>query len=144
MKMTKNDRIAIVVSSLYLLISFIASGGEGFETLILSTPLVAYWGYRFIKGDISFIKSTGKDQIIELAIEALGREGSAVGTAYKEISFADVAAYMRGQNCNVLDSIKDPANGWVDFEAIVKGQKYVVTLSRTVEGGGSVLTSAKA
>ncbi len=82
--------------------------------------------------------------MIEWAIETLGREGSPIGTAYKEISYGDVVSYMRGPNCTLLNSIKDAQNGWVDFEANVKGQKYVVTLSRTFEGHGSVLTSEKA
>ena len=84
-----------------------------------------------------------KNQMIEWAIETLGREGSAMGTAYEEISYADVVKYMRGRNCNPLNSIKNPANGWIDFEAVVKGKKYVVTLRRTFDGGGSVLTSAR-
>ena len=84
-----------------------------------------------------------KDQMIEWAIETLGREGSPVGTAYKEISYNDVTSYMRGANCTLLNSIKDAQNGWVDFEATVKGQKYVVTLSRTFDGYGSVLPSSK-
>jgi hypothetical protein len=82
--------------------------------------------------------------MIEWAIETLGREGSALGTAFQEISYNDVASYMRGSNCTLIGSIKDPQNGWVDFEATISGQKYVVTLSRTFEGRGSVLTSEKA
>lgn len=85
-----------------------------------------------------------KGQMIEWAIEELGREGSIVGTAFTEISYADVTSYMQGPNCKVLHSIKDAGNGWVDFAAVVGGQKYLVTLSRTFEGRGSVLTSEKA
>lgn len=82
--------------------------------------------------------------MIEWAIETLGREGSIVGTAYKEISYDDVVSYMQNPNCRPINSIKDARNGWVDFEATVKGQRYVVTLSRTFDGHGSVLTSKKA
>lgn len=85
-----------------------------------------------------------KDQMIEGSIEKLGREGSVVGTAFKEISYADVSSYMRRTNCKILNSIEDAQNGWVDFEATVRGRKYLVTLSRTFEGHGSVLTSQKA
>lgn len=54
--MTKKDRIAIVVTVLYSLlpISAIASGaGEALFVLVI--PILLYWGYRFIKNDISFI-----------------------------------------------------------------------------------------
>lgn len=85
-----------------------------------------------------------RDQMIEWAIETLGREGSAIGTAYEEISYNDVASYMRGSNCTLLNSIKDAQNSWVDFKASINGQKYVVTLSRTFDGRGSVLTSEMA
>ena len=85
-----------------------------------------------------------KDQMIEWSIEELGREGSVFGTAFKEISYADVSSYMRRPNCKILNTIEDAQNGWVDFEATVRGRKYLVTLSRTFEGHGSVLTSQKA
>ena len=91
-----------------------------------------------------FFKHQRKDEMIEWAIEMLGVEGSALGTAYKEISYSDVVSYMRRRHCTVLNSIKGAQNGWVDFEASIKGQKYVATLSRTFEGYGSVLTSEKA
>lgn len=85
-----------------------------------------------------------RGEMIEWAIEELGREGSVVGTAFKRISYADVSSYMRRPNCKLLNSIKDARNGWVDFEATLRGRKYLVTLSRTFEGHGSVLTSEKA
>jgi Sec-independent protein secretion pathway component TatC len=53
--MNKKDRVAIVLSIPYIV--FVAAvmltdpGG-----LIIAIPLFAYWGYRFIKGDISFLK----------------------------------------------------------------------------------------
>ncbi|WP_296125485.1 hypothetical protein [Pseudomonas sp. Ga0074129] len=91
-----------------------------------------------------FSAASKKHQMIEWAIETLGREGSIVGTAYKEISYNDVQSYMQKSTCRPINSIKDAQNGWIDFEAAVKGQKYVVTLSRTFDGHGSVLTSKKA
>ena len=60
--MKKKDRIALVVSVLYLLwpLFLIAGGISNDDELglvfFLIVPLIAYWGYRFIKGDISFIK----------------------------------------------------------------------------------------
>lgn len=56
--MTKKDRIALVISVLYLFLplSIAFGGGDGPEmALFMVAVLVAYWGYRFIKGDISFI-----------------------------------------------------------------------------------------
>lgn len=58
--MNKKDRIAVVLSVpvLIFLVLFLFSGGEGvLIALVLGTPLFIYWGYRFIKGDISFIDS---------------------------------------------------------------------------------------
>lgn len=91
-----------------------------------------------------FSSASKKHKMIEWAIETLGREGSIVGTAYKEISYDDVQSYMQKPTCRPIKSIKDAQNGWIDFEAAVKGQKYVVTLSRAFDGHGSVLTSKKA
>ena len=57
--MNKKDRIAIVISIPYLifLISVIFSGASdaisGF--FIVGAPFIIYWGYRFIKNDISFL-----------------------------------------------------------------------------------------
>lgn len=66
--MSKKDRIAIALSSLYILFplfNIIASfhlNREGdaigflFIGFILSVFLVIYWGVRFIKNDIGFLK----------------------------------------------------------------------------------------
>ena len=54
--MTKKDRIAIVVSVIYLLLPISAMvSGAWQEGIIFLLPVLIYWGYRFIKGDISFI-----------------------------------------------------------------------------------------
>jgi hypothetical protein len=61
--MNKKDRIALVASILYLLwpIFLVAGGISNDDELglvfFVVAPLILYWGYRFIKGDISFIKS---------------------------------------------------------------------------------------
>jgi len=55
--MTKKDRIAIVLTVpiiLVALIALISSSAE--EAGIFLAPVVVYWGYRFIKNDISFMK----------------------------------------------------------------------------------------
>ncbi len=61
--MNKKDRIAVVFSIAYgvITISLTASANRDAGALFLLTniPLFAYWGYRFIKGDISFVG--GKD-----------------------------------------------------------------------------------
>lgn len=88
-------------------------------------------------------KSNTKNKMIEWAIETLGQQGSVIGTAYKEISYDDVILYIKNNKCVMLNSIKNANNGWMDFEAKVNGNKYIVTLSRTQQGDGSVLTSEK-
>ena len=90
-----------------------------------------------------FSSKSKMNRTIDMAIEYLAREGMG-GTAFEEISYDDVASYMRGPNCTPINSIKDAHNGWIDFEAIVNGRKYIVTLSRTFDGFGSVLTSYEA
>jgi len=61
--MSKKDRIAIVISVLYfgfpLAVLFSGKSDAFVATLVFISPLIAYWGYRFIKNDISFIKSSG-------------------------------------------------------------------------------------
>lgn len=91
-----------------------------------------------------FSPKSMKVRLIEKAIEYLGREGGQLGTAVKEISYDDVVSYMRGPNCRPINSIKNPLNGWVDFEAIVNGRNYIVTVCRAHDGFGSVLTAKKA
>lgn len=62
--MSKKDRIAVVVSIIYFLLTFVFASKSvnpiptmflGFM-VIAQTPSVLYWSYRFIKNDISFLK----------------------------------------------------------------------------------------
>jgi len=56
--MNKKDRIAIVVSFVYMFFPLILIAAKDLPTALMFTlPVVIYWGYRFIKGDISFIGS---------------------------------------------------------------------------------------
>lgn len=61
--MTKKDRIALVISTLYFLIPLgeLVDKGDPLIALIFIAPLIAYWGYRFIRGDISFLSSDERD-----------------------------------------------------------------------------------
>ncbi|NYT73371.1 hypothetical protein HZU72_13150 [Halomonas sp. QX-2] len=65
--MNKKDRIAIVVSILYFLfplaVLFEGSSDAPIAALVFMSPLIAYWGYRFIKNDISFLKNSAKDDL---------------------------------------------------------------------------------
>jgi len=57
--MSKKDRIAIVVSTLYFLFPLALFFGElsGAQSvsILLLIPLVIYWGTRFIRNNISFL-----------------------------------------------------------------------------------------
>lgn len=54
--MTKKDRIAIGISAvLFMAPLFILAVGHVDLFVMWSFPLVVYWVYRFIKGDISFL-----------------------------------------------------------------------------------------
>jgi hypothetical protein len=62
--MSKKDRIAIVVSILYLLFPLLVlMNSNGPMAVVILSPLLVYWGYRFIKNDISFLKSGEKDEV---------------------------------------------------------------------------------
>jgi len=55
--MTKKDRIAIAITAIYALLPILAlaeSSGLG-SFIVLFVPIAIYWGYRFSKGDISFL-----------------------------------------------------------------------------------------
>jgi hypothetical protein len=54
--MTKKDRIAIVITVIYSLLPIraVVEGEDGI-LFVLVIPVLLYWGYRFIKNDISFI-----------------------------------------------------------------------------------------
>lgn len=56
--MNKKDRIAIVFSILYCMFPLVVLIiGDSVAALIFIAPLVAYWGYRFVKNDISFLSN---------------------------------------------------------------------------------------
>lgn len=60
--MNKKDRIAVVVTVLYLLFPlFILTNGKVQGAFILCIPTFLYWGYRFIKNDISFLNNNSMD-----------------------------------------------------------------------------------
>lgn len=91
-----------------------------------------------------FSSSSRKTQMIDWAIETLGREGSIMGTAYDEISYNDVISYIKTRNCQILKETVKPRGNWIEFTAAVKGRAYIVTLDKTFEGQGSVLASQPA
>lgn len=55
--MNRKDRVAVVLSIMYIIILLITVGAEGIEAVgVFGIPLFIYWAYRFIKNDISFLK----------------------------------------------------------------------------------------
>ena len=63
--MSKKDRIALVISFFYTLLSCsltINTGSEWYILLIiLLLPVMIYWSYRFIKNNISFLNKEEKN-----------------------------------------------------------------------------------
>ena len=56
--MDKKDPIAAVLSVLYIIVPILFVDNREDELALISVfLLVAYWGYGFINGDISFIPS---------------------------------------------------------------------------------------
>lgn len=61
--MTKKDRIAIVATAIYLFLPISAAmGGDAEFGVLALSPVVVYWGYRFIRGDISFLGSSNDEE----------------------------------------------------------------------------------
>ena len=58
--MNKKDRIAVVVS-LFITLPCLAGATVDGIMLIPVLPVLIYWAYRFIKGDISFLGSVIKE-----------------------------------------------------------------------------------
>ena len=60
--MTKKDRIAVSISVAWLFLGIMISIAENDwgPFLVFESPLVIYWGYRFIKNDISFLQRSPK------------------------------------------------------------------------------------
>lgn len=81
--------------------------------------------------------------MIDWAIKTLGEDSSIVGTAYKELSYDDVAAYVKAKDCEILNVIKKDWGNWIEFSADVEGKNYIVWLDKTFEGRGAVLTSRR-
>lgn len=58
--MNRKDRIAVVLSVVYLLLPITAltlgNSSDRFGGMLSFIPLVAYWGWRFIRNDISFLR----------------------------------------------------------------------------------------
>ena len=61
--MSKKDRIASAISVLYMFFPLIVMFKEPQIALIFTIPVVIYWGYRFIKNDISFLSNKSNDNV---------------------------------------------------------------------------------
>ncbi len=64
--MSKKDRIALVISFFYTLLSFSLATNGGYSDwyislIILLVPVMIYWSYRFIKNNISFLNKEEKN-----------------------------------------------------------------------------------
>ena len=55
--MSRKDRIAIAVSVTYVfcLIVWLFDGLKPSGLVVFSLPMFFYWGYRFVRNDISFL-----------------------------------------------------------------------------------------
>jgi len=91
-----------------------------------------------------FFGGSKKTKMIEWAIETLGKEGSLIGTAYKEISYADAKSYALNGKCVVLPVPADFKKDYMEFTTSINNVKYEVRLQRTFEGNGSVLSARRA
>ena len=75
---------------------------------------------------------------IESVIKHLGKTGSVVGTAYRELSFADVDNYLTEAKWNLVAAPSYDSD-WCVYERELDNQRYEVSLTSTSDGIGSVL-----
>jgi len=63
--MNRKDRIAVVITIFWLLFGSVTISNAGTEIhpphFFIVLGVLCYWSYRFIKDDISFIKTEDKD-----------------------------------------------------------------------------------
>ncbi len=78
--------------------------------------------------------------MIEGAIEYTANDNGRVGTLYREISYDDVKSYS---NCKTSQIKKNDDPNYIEFDAIIKSNKYFVTSQKTTDGVGSIITSEK-
>lgn len=76
-----------------------------------------------------------------MAIEGLAKDDIRTGTAFREISHADVMRYIEKRKCHVRQVIPRPQGDWVEFYALIENKIHVVRLDVAKDGTGSVLTS---
>ena len=55
MRISKKDRKALVISIILFILCLSAIGESQRGSIIFFIPVLIYWGYRFIKNDISFL-----------------------------------------------------------------------------------------
>ena len=71
--MTKQDRIAVSISVAWLFLGIMSAISSNDWGPFAAFPflLVIYWGYRFIKNDISFLQRNPKTTAIDSKADAL-------------------------------------------------------------------------
>tara|TARA_R100000005_G_scaffold96454_1_gene83494 strand:- start:26672 stop:26860 length:189 start_codon:yes stop_codon:yes gene_type:complete len=60
--MSKQDKVAFLVSSILVMLGLFITAEEGPAGLVLCAPVVLYWLYRYLSGDISFIGKTSDQE----------------------------------------------------------------------------------
>ena len=60
--MSKQDKVAFLVSSILVMLGLFITAEEGPAGLILCAPVALYWLYRYFSGDISFIGKTSDQE----------------------------------------------------------------------------------
>jgi hypothetical protein len=82
-----------------------------------------------------------KTASIEMAIERLAKDDVKIGTAFHEISHADVKQYIEKRKFHVRQFIPRKLGDWIEFYALIENKIYVVRLDVAKDGSGSILTS---
>lgn len=78
--------------------------------------------------------------LIDWAIGKLGEDETPQATAIKEISYADMLAYLSARDCKVIQRIARSTGDWIEFHTDIRGKTYRVLLDHKVQTGGAILT----
>ena len=87
-----------------------------------------------------FGATSRNNKLIDRAIRKMGEEPSFIGTAWSEISYDDVIAYIKTRGCTIQRVIKKDQGDWISFFVDLDNTRYDVSLDKTFEGNGSVIT----
>jgi hypothetical protein len=78
------------------------------------------------------------------AIQELGKQESIIGTAYKEITYNAAKTYAERKSNKIIVNGTDYKGDYIEFLTNISHVDYIVSLTESPDGRGSILTVRKA